>query len=67
MQTILGSTGTIGNVLAKSLTQYTDKIRLVSRNPQKVNSSDETMAADVTDGEKTNKAVEGSEVVFLTV
>ena len=35
MQTILGANGTIGSVLAKELTNYTDKIRLVSRNPKK--------------------------------
>ena len=36
MQTILGSTGVIGNELAKALPQYTNKIRLVSRNPKKL-------------------------------
>ena len=36
MQTILGANGTIGSVLAKELRSYTDKIRLVSRNPEVV-------------------------------
>jgi nucleoside-diphosphate-sugar epimerase len=67
MQTILGSTGTIGNVLAKSLTQYTDEIRLVSRNPKKINETDELMKANLFNEEETLKAVEGSEVVYLTL
>lgn len=37
MQTILGANGTIGSLLASELTTYTDRIRLVSRNPKKVN------------------------------
>ena len=67
MQTILGSTGTIGNILAKSLTQYTDEIRLVSRNPKKINETDELMKANLFDEEETLKAVEGSDVVYLTL
>lgn len=66
MQTILGSTGVIGKELAKSLLQYTDKIRLVSRNPQKVNPTDELFAADLLNAEQVLKAVEGSDVVYLT-
>ena len=66
MQTILGSTGAIGTELAKALTQYTHKIRLVSRNPKKVNAGDETMAANLLDAKAVDKAVEGSEVVYLT-
>jgi uncharacterized protein YbjT (DUF2867 family) len=41
MQTILGANGTIGSELVKELTVYTDKIRLVSRNPKKINETDE--------------------------
>lgn len=67
MQTILGSSGVIGKELAKSLTQYTNEIRLVSRNPKKVNENDELFTADLTDAGQTIKAVEGSEVVYLTV
>jgi nucleoside-diphosphate-sugar epimerase len=67
MQTILGSNGVIGRDLAKILPKYTDKIRLVSRNPKKVNPSDEIFSADVTNAEQTLKAVEGSDVVYLTV
>lgn len=66
MQTILGSTGVIGTELAKSLTQYTQKIRLVSRNPQKVNPADETVAVDLLNAEMVLDAVKGSDVVYLT-
>lgn len=67
MQTILGSSGIIGKELAKSLTQHTNKIRLVSRNPKIVNQSDELFTADLTNAEQTLKAVEGSEIAYLTV
>lgn len=67
MQTILGANGTIAKVLAKDLTAYTNKIRLVSRNPKKINDTDELFAADLSDGTMVNKAVEGSEIVYLMV
>ena len=35
VQTILGSGGAIGVPLARELKNYTDKIRLVSRNPKR--------------------------------
>lgn len=47
MQTIFCSGGTIGIELAKALREYTEKIRLVSRNPQKVNETNELFVADV--------------------
>lgn len=67
MQTILGSSGVIGTELAKSLTQFTDKIRLVSRNPKRVNPNDQLVIADLTNAQQVLSAVEGSEVVYLTV
>ena len=67
MQTILGSTGIIGTELAKALTQYTDKIRLVSRNPKRVNPTDQLVIADLTNFNEVLTAIEGSEVVYLTV
>ena len=67
MQTILGANGTIGTVLAKELTNYTDKIRLVSRNPRKVNPSDELFPADLSEPGAVDQAVAGSEVVYLVV
>ncbi len=67
MQTILGANGTIGSVLSKELKAYTNQIRLVSRNPKKVNETDELFPADLSDVSKVEKAVEGSEVVYLLV
>lgn len=67
MQTILGANGTIANVLAKELLVYTNKIRLVSRNPRKINDSDELYPADLSDRTAVDKAVAGSEVVYLLV
>lgn len=67
MQTILGANGTIGSQLSKELTVYTDKIRLVSRNPKKTNDTDELFPADLSDGQQVEKAIEGSEVVYLLV
>ncbi|MEQ9377119.1 MAG: NAD-dependent epimerase/dehydratase family protein [Imperialibacter sp.] len=67
MQTILGANGAIGTELAKSLTSYTKDIRLVSRNPKKVNEKDILHSADLTKREDVFKALKGSEVVYLTV
>jgi nucleoside-diphosphate-sugar epimerase len=67
MQTILGANGTIGSVLAKELTQYTNKIRLVSRHPKKVNETDELFPADLSDASQVEKAIAGSEIVYLLV
>ena len=65
MQTILGAGGVIGDELAKFLTEYTDSIRIVSRNPKKVNDTDETFAADLTDPEQVSEAVKDSDVTYL--
>ncbi|MBI3235823.1 MAG: NAD-dependent epimerase/dehydratase family protein [Bacteroidetes bacterium] len=67
MQTILGANGTIGSVLAKELNSYTKNIRLVSRNPRKVNNTDELFQADLSDPAQVEKAIEGSEIVYLMV
>ena len=66
-QTILGAGGAIGVELAKALTQYTDQIRLVSRNPGKVNPGDELIAADLLNPDEIKKAVKGSSVVYVTI
>lgn len=67
VQTILGAGGAIGVEVAKALTAYTSNIRLVARNPKKVNDSDELFVADLTDRQQIFKAVEGSSIVYLTV
>lgn len=67
MQTILGANGTIGSVLAKELKNYSNHIRLVSRIPKKVNETDELFPADLSDASQVEKAIEGSEIVYLLV
>jgi nucleoside-diphosphate-sugar epimerase len=67
MQTILGSTGIIGNTVAKTLFKaYTKDIRLVSHNPKKVNQADQLFKADFLNRDQVMQAVKGSEVVYLT-
>ncbi|GAC1423811.1 MAG: SDR family oxidoreductase [Flavisolibacter sp.] len=65
MQTILGAGGAIGRNLAKELIHYTDHIRLVGRNPTKINNSDELFPADLTKNTEVIKAVQGSQIVYL--
>ena len=67
MQTILGSGGSIGTELAKELKQYTDAIKLVSRNPAKVNDTDILHSADLSDAMQVDEAVQGSEICYVTL
>ena len=67
MQTILGANGTIGSLLAKELMAYTNHIRLVGRNPKKINETDELFSADLSDTSQVEKAIAGSEIVYLLV
>lgn len=66
MQTILGSGGVIANGLAKLLPEYTNEIKLVSRNPKKVNESDILIQADLKNLNTIKNAIKGSDVVYLT-
>ena len=66
MQTILGSGGAIGIKLAKELKNYTGKVRLVARNPEKVNDDDDIFPANLLDKKLINDAIAGSDVVYLT-
>ena len=65
MQTIIGANGAIAQELSKHLINYTDKIRQVSRNPKRVHETDELVSADLLNFDQTQKAVEGSDVVYL--
>ncbi|MCP9755993.1 NAD-dependent epimerase/dehydratase family protein [Lacihabitans sp. CCS-44] len=68
MQTILGANGQIADELAKELHRnYTTDIRLVGRNPKKINETDQLFTANLLDKEATDKAVAGSEIAYLTV
>lgn len=66
-QVILGANGAIGRALAKELTNYSDKITLVSRNPQKVNPTDQLLPLDLTQKANIDKAVSGSDIVYVTI
>ena len=67
MQTILGAGGAIGKPLAKELKNYTDKIRLAARNPEKINDDDELFICDLLDKKSTMQAVAKSSIAYLTV
>lgn len=68
MQTVLGSGGQIADELTRELRRnFTHDIRLVSRNPSKVHEADQLVSADLMDAEATDKAVAGSDIVYLTV
>lgn len=65
MHTILGANGVIAQELSRALAAHIPSIRQVSRNPQKVNQTDETFSADLLDSKATAMAVAGSEVAYL--
>lgn len=65
MHTILGANGIIGVETSRQLVQQTNRIRQVSRNPKNVNETDELVHADLHNYAQTEKAVAGSEVVYL--
>lgn len=67
LQTILGSGGGIGAPLARELNEYKCKLRLVSRNPVRVNDSDELLSLDLSDPQHVDEAIAGSDVVYVTL
>lgn len=67
MQTILGAGGGAGTEITRELSNYTKDIRVVSRNPKKVNDTDQLMKADLTDPKQLDDAVKGSEIVYVTI
>ncbi|HMR50647.1 MAG TPA: NAD-dependent epimerase/dehydratase family protein [Arachnia sp.] len=68
MQTVLGSGGQIADELTRELHRgFTRDIRLVSRNPRKINDDDQLVSADLMDAGAADRAVAGSEIVYLTV
>lgn len=57
MQMSLGASGQIGRELAVHLKRdFTSEIRLVSRRPQKVNDTDQLLAADLLDASQAARA-----------
>jgi nucleoside-diphosphate-sugar epimerase len=67
MQTILGAGGAIGTELVRELAQTRRPVRLVGRNPKRVQGATETVSADISDLDQTISAVSGSTVVHLVV
>ena len=68
MNTILGANGIIGEELAKELrANYTDSIRLVGRNPEKVYPDDHLCKADLFNIEEVHKALKDTEIAYLTI
>lgn len=67
MQAILGAGGGAGTEITRELSNYTKDIRVVSRNPKKVNETDQLMKADLTDPKQLDEAVKGSEIVYVTI
>lgn len=67
MQTVLGANGQIAMELARELRRsYTSDVRLVSRNPRKVDETDSLVSANLLDARQTFDAVQGSSVVYFT-
>ena len=68
MQTVLGANGQIAEELTRYLhDNVTQDIRLVSRNPRQVHETDQLRQANLLDRDATAAAVEGSDIVYLTV
>lgn len=67
MQTILGAGGGAGTEITRELSNYTKEIRVVSRNPKKVNETDQLIKADLTDSKQLDEAVKGSDIVYVTI
>lgn len=68
MQTILGANGIIGEELAKELrNNFTNKITLVGRNPQKTHPDDLLFKANLLEPESVSKALKNSDIAYLTV
>lgn len=65
MHTVLGANGVIGQELSRALHADGVPIRQVSRNPQRVNPTDELKPADLLDANATSEAVAGSDVAYL--
>ena len=65
MNTILGANGVIARELSGALAKSSQPVRQVSRNPHRINETDEVITADLLDSKATANAVAGSELVYL--
>ncbi len=62
--TVLGSGGAVGRSLAEIVPKEIE-LRLVSRHPKAVQGREELFCADLLSKEETNKAIKGSDIVFV--
>ncbi len=67
VQTILGAGGVIGIETAKELYKIGKDVRLVSRNPKAVSGKEDLHSASLLEADQVMKALEGTEVAYLTV
>lgn len=67
MQTILGAGSPIGHELAKCLSDYTDMVKLVSRNPRAVKGNEILSKGDLSNPSFLDESVKDSEVVYVTI
>lgn len=66
--TILGSGGAIGSALAAELQQLPNvSVRTVQRRAQQVAAPHEHLSADLTQASEVERAIQGSDIVYLTV
>ena len=65
LHTILGANGAVGRALSTELTQLPVRVRQVARTPTAEHASDELVSADLLDAAATDRAVAGSDVVYL--
>jgi nucleoside-diphosphate-sugar epimerase len=65
LQTIIGGNGTIGKEVAKHLHSMNIHVRIASRSPKKVNSTDQVFTMDVFNEQSVSEAIKGSSVVYL--
>ena len=66
-QTILGAGGTIANNLTTELLKRSEDVRLVSRSAKPFQGVTDLVAADLLNKQAVSDAVQGSDIVYLTV
>ena len=71
MYTVLGATGNIGSMIAKTLLEKGEKVRVVGRNAARlhcfVQKGGEPFIGDVTDAEAMTEALRGVRAAFLMI
>ncbi|MCC7052951.1 MAG: NAD-dependent epimerase/dehydratase family protein [Gemmatimonadaceae bacterium] len=65
LHTILGANGAVGRALSAELSRLPVRVRQVARTPRAESEGDELVAADLLDAAATDRAVAGSDVVYL--